>query len=270
MEKIIRDLLILVLVFGGIVAGFVLLRQQFPDALSFGDEEEEEWSILSEEQEEVLGDFFMDELIDQNVIVSDSFVDSTMEILYTRLLEHSRLDRADISFHVVKDDAINAITLPGGNIVIFTGLIEFCDEPEQLAGVVAHELGHVYHNHVMEKLAREVGVTLILAALTGGDPGLIQQLSASLLSNVFSRGQETEADVYALDLLRDSNIHPWVLGEFFESLNEEDMSFDESLEWLMTHPHNEKRIAMSERYELPRDFEAEPLDVPLDEIMERI
>lgn len=270
MAKIFRDLLILVAVFGGIVMAYVFVNQQFPGLLTIELEKTPDWAIISKEDEKSIGEVFIDELLENQVLISDSFVLGNMQTVYNRLLESSQLSDTAVTFYIVRSSTVNALTLPGGNIVLFTGLMELCETPEQLSAVIAHELGHVYHEHVMEKLMREVGMNVLLTIVTGGDPSVIHELSALLVSNVFSREHETEADAFALSVLTNAKIDPHAMGEFFELLNSEDLSYAESLEWFMSHPHNDKRIQMSENHPLPASFEEEPFDIDWSELQDRI
>lgn len=257
MSKIWRDLLILLAVFGGIVAGYVLLRQQFPE--SFGIDPQIEFkSDITREQEEKLGDFLMETFEESGALINDPEVDSMMAPIYRRLLHASMLTEDEVKFYILKEDDINAVTLPGGNIVIFTGLIEACETPEQLSAVIAHELGHVYHEHVLEKIVRELGISAVVSVLTGGDPTVVHELSQMAFSNYFSKQQESEADEFAIRVLINARIHPKAMTEFFEFLNDEDLSYAKELEWLMSHPHNDARIEASKSAKIPSNFSEKP------------
>lgn len=254
MAKIFRDLLILLAIFGGIVIAYVFLKREFPEVLSFDMDSGDSWEILSKENEESLGEILVEEVLRGGVLVEDPYVDSSMQEIYDRLLLHSELEDTNLTFYVLRNPTINAATFPGGNIVVFSGLIEFCERPEELAAVIAHEMGHVYHEHVTEKLTREIGLNVLLTVLTGGDPTIIHEISAAALSSVFSRKQEGEADDYALSLLVKCGIHPEAIADLFEHMNDEKLSYPEALEWFMSHPHNDSRIHKSRTYKLPRGF----------------
>ncbi len=68
------------------------------------------------------------------------------------------IDRDKIKVHLLFKDEVNAFALPDGHLVIFSGLILESENPEELSGVLAHELAHIELNHVMTKLMREVGL----------------------------------------------------------------------------------------------------------------
>ena len=267
--KAFRDLIILVVFFGGIILAFVFVRRQFPESTTL-DMESNAWKGLADEQAEKLGSLLLEEFAREGLRVEDAFVDSNLQIIYDRLLSEASLDKHRVTFHVFHVDGVNAFTLPGGHVVILTGLIDFCEQPEHLAAVVAHELGHVHHGHVVERMVNEIGLSLMLSALSGGDPTLIHELVAMSVSSAFSRSQETEADEYAHDLLASAGIDPRIMAEFFESLNEEDLSYSESFEWVMSHPHNDKRIERSHAYRPPDNMKVEPIEMDWDELKSRL
>lgn len=111
----------------------------------------------------------------------------------------------------------NALTLPGGDIVITDALIELAEgEPEMLTGVLAHELGHVRHRHGM-RLALQAGMAAGMAGLVFGDYSpLMAGLPAWLAGARYSRGFEREADLHTRDLLRAAGISPTVMARFFK------------------------------------------------------
>ncbi|GAB5539737.1 MAG: hypothetical protein Salg2KO_18400 [Salibacteraceae bacterium] len=216
---------------------------------------------ISLEQEEAIGAFILENILNDMDEINNPEVDSAVWVIASRLLQNVGLTEYEYSISVVDDPLVNAMTLPGGNIIIFSGLIEFSETPEEVAAVLAHEIGHVEQRHVVDKLVTELGLTFVLAVLTGGDATLIHELSRTLISGVFSRSQEAEADNFGMQLLIDSQIDPRSLAAFFRKLNRENMGFDERLEWLMSHPHNNARIKASLEYEVPEDFASESFDL---------
>lgn len=99
----------------------------------------------------------------------DGRVDSAVKVLGNRLKEGLEQTEYHYDFVVFDSEMINAFTVPGGNILISTGLIGFCDSPEELASVMAHEMGHVEERHLISCLNKEQGIEI----LTSGDPCVI-------------------------------------------------------------------------------------------------
>ena len=130
----------------------------------------------------------------------------------------------------------NAFTLPGGTLVLTRGLIEEAQGPDEVAGVMAHELEHVARRHVMTRLVRSTLLTTGWQLTLGDFSGLLAIDPATLLelaSLEFSREDEREADAGALARLRHADISSAGFAAFFERL--ENASGDIP-EWLSSHP----------------------------------
>ena len=183
-----------------------------------------------------------------------------------RLQEQIPTSEYDYNIIVLDNAQINAFTIPGGNIYVFSGLISFCDSPEQLAAVLAHEMGHVEKRHTVDRLAREFGLSVLFSIMTGGDTVLLTDLYQTLISSGFSRSQEKEADQFALNLLEDASISPKSIASFFRKLNRENLAYDENIELVMTHPHNNTRIKASLNHEVDETFKEIPFNLNWEEI----
>ncbi len=137
---------------------------------------------------------------------------------------------------VVKSDVVNAFALPGGYIIVFTGLMKKAESPEEVAGVLAHELNHVLQRHGLERIVKQLGFVAVVSIALGNPPGLggvMKQLGIELMTLKFGRAQETEADVTGLQLLYRARIDPSGMITFFQRLAEKD---EGRVEWLSTHP----------------------------------
>ncbi len=152
----------------------------------------------------------------------------------------------EFSVHVVANSVPNAFALPGGEIVVFTGLLEKASRPEQVAGVLAHEIAHVTLRHGMRGLARSLGVTLALQFILGDVSGLFAlAANGAVLTTMrsYSRDAETDADAAGVRLMRAAGLDPNGLAEFFEILKKEPATeMPGMLQWLSTHPEHDARI----------------------------
>ena len=268
-EKILLDGLKSLGIFGGIFilfyVGLNLLSEDKKTKWFYSDEK---ISLISYEQEIALG-----ELIDEYIISSEykepltnKTIDSMMWAVGKRLQEQIPTSEYDYNIIVLDNAQINAFTIPGGNIYVFTGLISFCESPEQLAAVLAHEMGHVEKRHTVDRLAREFGLSVLFSIMTGGDTVLLSDLYQTLISSGFSRSQEKEADQFALNLLEDASISPKSIASFFRKLNRENLAYDENIELVMTHPHNNTRIKASLNHEVDETFQEIPFNLNWEEI----
>jgi beta-barrel assembly-enhancing protease len=261
--KTLRDISILALFFGGIWASIAYLPFSF-------NSPEIDFPI---EKEQLLGDYLVKDLYIANEkveIFSNPVLDSAIHVIVKRLSDHIELSEYDYKILVVKDDEVNAFALPGGYMIINSGLIQFADHPEEVAAVLAHEIGHVEKRHVVNKLMKELGIYILFAVLTGGDNILSAEVGRIATSTVFDRGQEKEADEFALELMEKASINPKVIAIFFRKLNEKYGAYNENLELLMTHPHNKSRIKNALEYKTGEHFTSKPIDLEWDRVKKSI
>lgn len=156
---------------------------------------------------------------------------------------------------VVKSDVVNAFALPGGYIVVFTGLMKKAESPEEVAGVLAHELNHVLERHGLERIVKQLGIVAVVSIVLGnqqGMGGVMKQLGVELMTLKFGRAQETEADLTGLQLLHRAKINPSGMITFFQRLAEKD---EGRVEWLSTHPMSSARAErlQAELAEMPKE-----------------
>jgi Zn-dependent protease with chaperone function len=146
---------------------------------------------------------------------------------------------------VVDRPAINAFAVPGGYTVILRGLLERAGRPEELAGVLAHELQHVLHRHATRQLLADASTGLLISALTGDISGTLAlglDAARTLGRLRYSRSAEEEADAEGMRLLLAAGVDPAGMIAFYELLRKEAPQLPASLEYLSTHPTTESRI----------------------------
>lgn len=149
-----------------------------------------------------------------------------------------------VDFHVVDDDkTVNAVALPGGHIYVYTGLLKIMDDESELAGVLAHEVAHVAERHVAERLAKAYGLQLLASVALGGNPGVAQQIAASIVANgamlKFSRSDETEADMTGLKYMSRADYDPNGMVRVFEEMGKGGRG---GIEFLQSHPLPSSRV----------------------------
>ncbi len=139
---------------------------------------------------------------------------------------------------------VNAFAAPGGHIVFMRGLLDEAESPEEVAGVLAHEMGHVIERHGTEAVLRHMGLKVILEALLSDPSSMMPNLgeAATLFLDLsYSREAESEADAVGLEILRAAGIRSDGLVAFFERIAEEHGDLPEFLGFLATHPATEAR-----------------------------
>lgn len=162
-------------------------------------------------------------------------------------LSEGNPDMPPISINVYAIPIMNAFAMPGGRIVITGELIRKAGAPEEVAGVLAHELGHVVHRHSEAQLVRATGLQLLIAIATGGGGDTISSLAGLATILRYTRQAEAEADAFALAALENAAIDPLGLKRFFETvLKERGETRTGALGKLesafATHPGTEERI----------------------------
>jgi predicted Zn-dependent protease len=163
-------------------------------------------------------------------------------------------------WHVIDDRQVNAFAVPGGHVVVFTGLLREAGSPEELAGVLAHEIQHVVLRHSVHGLIRSLGWSATLQILFGGTGPLsgIGEAASRLGSLKFGRDQETASDVEGLKLLRRAKIDARGMVAFFEKL----ASKENGIALLSTHPMSADRAErLRKEIEAAGDWPTDPLPV---------
>ena len=129
--------------------------------------------------------------------VEDPIIVDAVQAMVERLEHHADGEEFRFSVEVVDAPIVNAFALPGGPIVVYSGLIEKADTAEQVAGVLAHEMAHVTQRHGIERIAQSVGLILAVDMLLGDTSGLVAlgvELLESAAISSYSRTQEADAD----------------------------------------------------------------------------
>jgi predicted Zn-dependent protease len=142
----------------------------------------------------------------------------------------------------------NAFALPSGIIVMTDELVRSARHEQEVLGVLAHELGHVRHRHVMRHLLESSAIAMIVAGVTGdvaSATSLAAAAPALLLNARFSRDFEREADRFAIDLMREGGLDPRYLARILSRLEEEHGSGGIPT-FLSTHPGTRERQALAD------------------------
>lgn len=153
----------------------------------------------------------------------------------------------------------NAFAAPGGYIVVYKGLLDRMQTPEELAAVLAHEMEHVIHKHSVRLLARELsGQALFSMVLAdpSGTPAAFGTL-ATVMNLQHARSDEEQADTESIALLAKAHIRTGGLADLLRRLAS--LSLDSPLPYLSTHPATTDRIQRITRLSMARPVKAEPL-----------
>jgi beta-barrel assembly-enhancing protease len=150
--------------------------------------------------------------------------------------------------HVSNAPVANAFAVPGGQVVIFRGLLDVATTPEEVAGVLAHEMAHEVQRHPTRGVVRSAGIKTVMG-LVGGNMGRSMNAATGALLNLsHSRGDESEADSIGVDMLNKANIRADGLIHFFERMSGRgETNHSPVLTYLSTHPSDTSRVATIRR-----------------------
>ncbi|KAK9147614.1 hypothetical protein Scep_006371 [Stephania cephalantha] len=146
---------------------------------------------------------------------------------------------------VVDEPVVNAFCLPGGKIVVFTGLLKHFQTDAEIATIIGHEVGHTVARHSAEGITRNMWFTIFQLILLQFIflPDLINMMSHLLLSLPFSRRMEMEADYIGLLLMASAGCDPRIAPHVYEKLGK--LTGDSALrDYLSTHPSGKKRARL--------------------------
>ena len=177
-----------------------------------------------------------------------------------RLLKQSKVEETpyNLKVFILPTEQINALALPGGNIIIFEGLLKIADSPEEIAGLLAHEVQHIFLKHSTRGILRNLASGMLLA-LVRGDANTIMEGVVSIAGQLntlgFSRKMETEADIKGIELMLEAKINPKGMLSIFKKLLKEELKLEENkknssisknakevFSYLSTHPSAKIRI----------------------------
>lgn len=191
--------------------------------------------------EKGVGDLIWDELKRTEDIIVEDTVTKSIDKLLKPLCEENGIERDSLKVHIIKTDEVNAFALPDGHLVVYSGLIEASKNEQALLGVLGHEIAHIQKNHVMKKLSKEIGFSVLMSLTTGNGNGkVIREVMQTLSSSAYDRTLEKEADITSVDYMLKAQINPAPFADFLY-----DMSFDKNINsafsWINSHPDSEVR-----------------------------
>ena len=206
------------------------------------------------EWEQKLGESAYRDFLAQQDVMKEGPAVAAVNEMTQRLTSRVTNNPYTFEVTVVKSDVVNAFALPGGYVVVFTGLMKKAESGEEVAGVLSHEVNHVLQRHGLDRIVKTLGLVAVVTILVGdpqGLAGLMKQVGLELVTLKFGRAQETEADLTGLQLLQRAKIDPTGMIRFFERLSERDQG---RTEWLSTHPMSATRAERlkAELASLPR------------------
>jgi predicted Zn-dependent protease len=176
---------------------------------------------------------------------TNSRLQNTLDTIVARLAANA--SSQVYHFHVTVADTpnFNAFAVPGGYIVIYRPLLEATTTPDELAGVLAHEMQHVVRRHATKALVRDLSLSLLVGATLGDVSGVAAfgvQAARTLATLRYSRETEEDADQAGMALIHEAHIDPQGMVTFFATLKKHHEGVEPPA-YLSTHPDSDARIA---------------------------
>jgi Zn-dependent protease with chaperone function len=194
--------------------------------------------------EEGLGESTLNQMAPPKTRLHNPALDRAILKILVKLV--GTLPQCSYRFQVIVSNLpiVNAFALPGGNILVYRGLLEQTSSPEELAGVLAHEMQHVLKRHTTRRLIQESSTGLLISALSGDFTGSMAfglKSASSLALMKYDRDEEAEADRDGMKMILAAGIEPQGMIAFFEKLKEKE-KLPEYLKYVSDHPATGDRI----------------------------
>jgi len=207
----------------------------------------QETLMYDSEKEVKIGEAVAPKIEEQFDIVTDADINERVERIFRKLV--AVCDRKDLVYFikVLDDDPINAVSLPGGYVYVFRGLIDHVENDDQLAGVIAHEIGHITAKHGVKRMQNAyAAMALQIAAVTSGKNNIAQGTNLALTSLFleYSQQDEMEADRLSVKYLKKAGYDPKAMPDFLKIMEKEkDKEPLSQHSYWKTHPNLSQRIS---------------------------
>lgn len=162
-----------------------------------------------------------------------------------RLVDNIKNNPYRFEFIVVESEDVNAASLPGGIVIVNSGLINHAESDDEIAGVLAHEIGHVTRKHALRKMLHSIGIGNLVSIVFGGispEAATIMSQAVDLEGLSYGRAKEFDADSVGTQLAYESDYNPNGLVGFFTRMQEELGGNNKLLEIVSTHPMPADRV----------------------------
>jgi len=198
-------------------------------------------------KEQKLGKKLSEDIEKKYEVIEDLNQNSLITEIGNKLAEASEIKEMEFHFRILKVDGPNAFSIPGGYIYVTYDLFDYVQSDNELAGILAHEIAHIVHNHALKQTRDNTKYTLltILAVLLTREPdvAVLGKLTTITFLNQYRREYEEEADLTATDLMIKTGYNPVGFLTFLERLYTREMFKPEpNLGIFQTHPETENRV----------------------------
>ena len=210
--------------------------------------QKQETLMYSSEREVKIGDKIAPKIEARYDIVTDIDVNERIERIFKKIV--AVCDRKDLVYFVkiIDEDPINAVSLPGGYVYVFRGLIENAENDDQIAGVIAHEIGHITAKHGIKRMQNAYAAMAVqLAAMSSRGANVASGTNLALTSLFVEHTQqaEFEADRLSVKYLKKAGYDPAAMAEFLKIVKrEKEKAPLRRFSYWKTHPNISQRISV--------------------------
>lgn len=206
--------------------------------------------LISAQQETKIGGRLKEVMLQESALMG-SKIDSAGTVHLQAFADKLNLSNAyPIRVTLLKNDMVNAFALPGGHVVVFSGIIKKMDSPESLAALLAHESVHINERHSLKSLLRSAANSILVSVVFGDVTGISGALvgNANTLNGLrYSRSLEEEADKKGMELLVQNSIEVKGMLQLMQTLKAE-ADIPKQLSFLSSHPLTSERIKAAESF----------------------
>lgn len=188
-------------------------------------------------------------------IMRGETIDEKRTVLMQQFAKELKLSKDyPIQLTVVKNKEVNAYAIPGGNIVVYTGIIKAMKSPDELAALLGHEAAHINERHSLKSILRSAATGLMVSVVLNDVSGIfsiVVENAEGLRTMHFSRGIEANADEEGMKLLVKNGIHPLAMKKLMQRLKENTPEIPDAFSFMLSHPATDERIKHANEFAIP-------------------
>ena len=205
--------------------------------------------VMPQHAREALGRNFITAVTNEHKACETPAGRAALDRLTQRLATAAATSPMHVRVLLLDWNLVNAFAAPGGQIILTRGLVRQAGSPDEVAGVLAHEMGHVLELHPEAGIVRALGLTAATQLMFAGSAGTISDIGVVLAHLRYTRIAEREADAHALRILKGAGISHKGLGDFFTRIDGKGPAAQAgkrttAFDVIRTHPLTAERIAM--------------------------
>lgn len=182
-------------------------------------------------------------------------IDEKRTVLLQQFAKELKLSKDyPIKLTVVKNKEVNAYAIPGGNIVVYSGIIKAMKSPDELAALLGHEAAHINERHSLKSILRSAATGLLVSVVLNDVSGIfsiVVENAEGLRTMHFSRGIEANADEEGMKLLVKNGIHPLAMKKLMQRLKENTPEIPDAFSFMLSHPATDERIKHANEFAIP-------------------